>query len=437
MKIILQLLVFTLISLRLTTSALADYPTNSSLTLSPFFGGFHFHKDQHLQNNVRPFYGLRVGGNFSDSLGIEAMFGNIRTTANDLDHQKINVFRYGVEAILRFVPSNKLIPFVALGGGAVTFDNPEGITNHSRGLFDYGLGVLAGINDRAYIRADVRHIILANSDHTSNFEGTIGLSFVFGGDVKAKEEAKEERPAAISVPIVVSTVPANATEGVGTNIKVSANFNSPIDPASVTPETFTLKHGTTLVRGTVIATDNMITFTPVQELEHNTTYVATITIGVKGLTGISLANNYEWSFATSPIVEKKHETALVILDDTNFRLDKSTRTRSALSKKGMNEIKSNIQIIKDNPQIKISIIGHTNSKGSIKLKKKLSIKRANAVRNYLVEESGISQDKLVTVGYGEELPTEYSAYSPSMNNISKSKTKSIKGKKVLFQIIEK
>lgn len=51
----------------------------------------------------------------------------------------------------------------------------------------------------------------------------------------------------------------------------------------------------------------------------------------------------------------------------------------------------------------ISIEGHTDSKGSAKYNKKLSVKRAVAVKEYLVLH-GISESKISTKGFGESLP---------------------------------
>lgn len=51
----------------------------------------------------------------------------------------------------------------------------------------------------------------------------------------------------------------------------------------------------------------------------------------------------------------------------------------------------------------ISIEGHTDSKGSARYNKKLSIKRAVSVKDYLVQH-GISELKISTKGFGESLP---------------------------------
>lgn len=51
----------------------------------------------------------------------------------------------------------------------------------------------------------------------------------------------------------------------------------------------------------------------------------------------------------------------------------------------------------------VSIEGHADSKGSAKYNKKLSVKRARAVMDYLVQH-GISESKISTKGFGETSP---------------------------------
>lgn len=62
-----------------------------------------------------------------------------------------------------------------------------------------------------------------------------------------------------------------------------------------------------------------------------------------------------------------------------------------------------VEFINTYPSNKVSIEGHTDSSGSNELNLKLSQKRADAVKNLLVE-NGISADKISAEGMGEELP---------------------------------
>lgn len=63
-----------------------------------------------------------------------------------------------------------------------------------------------------------------------------------------------------------------------------------------------------------------------------------------------------------------------------------------------------VDVIQKNPRIKkISIEGHTDGDGSAKYNKKLSQKRADAVKKYFVEK-GVEEARLQSVGHGEDKP---------------------------------
>ncbi|WP_350289658.1 OmpA family protein [uncultured Croceitalea sp.] len=62
-----------------------------------------------------------------------------------------------------------------------------------------------------------------------------------------------------------------------------------------------------------------------------------------------------------------------------------------------------IQILSEYPTAKFTVEGHTDSVGSAKLNQSLSEKRANSVRDFLIDK-GIGSDRLTAIGYGEDKP---------------------------------
>ncbi|MCS6911876.1 MAG: OmpA family protein, partial [Myxococcota bacterium] len=62
-----------------------------------------------------------------------------------------------------------------------------------------------------------------------------------------------------------------------------------------------------------------------------------------------------------------------------------------------------VEALKHQPQVKVRIEGHTDSRGKPKKNLALSQRRAEAVRSYLVQ-AGIAADRLTAVGYGAERP---------------------------------
>lgn len=61
------------------------------------------------------------------------------------------------------------------------------------------------------------------------------------------------------------------------------------------------------------------------------------------------------------------------------------------------------KIMQDNPLLKAKIEGHTDSIGTDSYNQTLSLKRANAVRDALIEK-GVEANRLEAVGYGESKP---------------------------------
>ena len=65
------------------------------------------------------------------------------------------------------------------------------------------------------------------------------------------------------------------------------------------------------------------------------------------------------------------------------------------------------EVLRQNAQIlRVEIQGHSDSRGSDKYNLKLSDRRANAVRKFLVERGGIGDGRLASKGYGETMPID-------------------------------
>jgi OOP family OmpA-OmpF porin len=60
-------------------------------------------------------------------------------------------------------------------------------------------------------------------------------------------------------------------------------------------------------------------------------------------------------------------------------------------------------VLLQNPQLEVEIQGYTDNIGSAEYNKRLSQKRAQVVKDYLVAR-GVSASRLTAVGYGEKMP---------------------------------
>lgn len=97
---------------------------------------------------------------------------------------------------------------------------------------------------------------------------------------------------------IESTNPLSNATSVPRNKTVSIVFSEEVDVTTITAATFTVKKGATSVAGLVAATGTTATFTPAVALEASVEYTATITAGVKALTGNVLVSSTSWKFTT-------------------------------------------------------------------------------------------------------------------------------------------
>ena len=88
----------------------------------------------------------------------------------------------------------------------------------------------------------------------------------------------------------------------------------------------------------------------------------------------------------------------IILRGITFEFNKAT-----LKPESFPVLDSIAEILLKNPKIKVEIQGHTDNIGSEKYNLKLSQKRAEAVREYLIFK-GVAPERLIAKGYGESKP---------------------------------
>jgi outer membrane protein OmpA-like peptidoglycan-associated protein len=67
-------------------------------------------------------------------------------------------------------------------------------------------------------------------------------------------------------------------------------------------------------------------------------------------------------------------------------------------------LKEIAQVLQENPEVQVRIIGHTDSDGDENLNMNLSVKRSEAVKKALVDKFGINAGRLETDGKGESEP---------------------------------
>ncbi|MDX2253577.1 MAG: Ig-like domain-containing protein [Nitrospira sp.] len=102
-------------------------------------------------------------------------------------------------------------------------------------------------------------------------------------------------------PIVIGTSPSSGATNVATTSALTVTFSEPIDPSSVTTETFSVRAGPNPpITGTLSVNGATVTFTPSPgaPLDFNTSFTVTLTTGIRDLARNTLQTNYIWTFTT-------------------------------------------------------------------------------------------------------------------------------------------
>lgn len=104
------------------------------------------------------------------------------------------------------------------------------------------------------------------------------------------------------------------------------------------------------------------------------------------------------TFDTTLVLEKIELNKIFVLENIYYDLDSANIRPDAAR-----ELDKLVQILVDNPEIKIELSSHTDSIASVEYNLNLSQRRAQSAVNYMIQR-GISPDRMVAKGYGELRP---------------------------------
>ncbi len=99
-----------------------------------------------------------------------------------------------------------------------------------------------------------------------------------------------------------------------------------------------------------------------------------------------------------------------VLRGVNFEFDKAVLRPESIS-----ILNAAVNVLNENPELLVSIDGHTDSKGSDSYNERLSRDRAKAVHDYFVD-NGVKSDRLVFRGFGEARPVAPNTFDDGSDN---------------------
>ena len=380
-----------------------------AFSVSPFIGGYTFEGNQDLKSTL--VYGLRGGYNFTKNWGVEGFFSYLNSESKSLaGNPGMKVYSYGVEGLYHFMPENRLVPFLAVGVGEMSYRS-DVLGDRNKIMADYGAGLKYFLTENVALRADVRHVLPFN-DRFNDLLYTFGIHFTFGGEKKTapREEpapkAETARAAEPAAPVAV--IRDSDGDGVYDDLD-----KCPGTPAGVQVD----KDGCPLDTdgdGVYDYLDKCPGTPAGVQVDKDGCPLDTDGDGVYDYIdkcpGTPAGVKVDKDGCPFPVVQKaKPEAASAmekaIVEKGRITLNVEFDTNKATIRKGsVQEIGNLAAVLKKYPDLKILIEGHTDNVGGAKPNEKLSQRRADAVRNYLVEKYGIEASRLTAKGFGLTKP---------------------------------
>jgi OmpA-OmpF porin, OOP family len=429
-KIIICMIVF----MTLSTSGFAG-ERPQAFSISPFIGGYTFDGTQHL--STRPVYGLRLGYDITGNWATEAVFDYVNGEPTK-GNNTVNLYSYRLDVLYNFMPAGPFVPYLAVGGGGISYDYKY--YHDTDATFNFGGGVKYFVTDSIALRGDVRQLLaFAKPDTQYNWEYTAGVTFLFGGKQPATAPVAQPEPEVAPAPVQEAPIePVPAAEPTPEKMKYCVNLaiEFDIDKTEIRPQyhdevarvgDFMKKYPTTtaVIEG---YTDEVGSAEYNMKLSQGRAEsVVNYLVEKFGIEQSRLsAKGYG---KTKPIADnstdagrQKNRRINAIIDcaiDAKeltspperlcMTLKVEFATDSAeIKPRYYDEVNKVGDYMKKYPTTTAVIEGHTDNTGGYEYNMRLSQRRAESVVNYLVEKLGIERSRLSAKGYG---PTRRIAYN--------------------------
>ena len=126
------------------------------------------------------------------------------------------------------------------------------------------------------------------------------------------------------------------------------------------------------------------------------------------------------------VIDPKDNEKVVVFGDTHFDFGSS-----ALSREAKTLLDKDVRVLRENPLTNVRMAGYTSAQGSEEVNQELSERRANTVRDYLIEK-GISPERITVIGYGRTRPAVYEVRPGDINS-----EEALANMRVLFEVVVK
>lgn len=361
-----------------------QYGKKGQVELSPFFGIIFPDDYTTLNPNEGPIAGLRFGFWFSNSISAELSgqraFSELGTGTSNIDMDG-----YRLNLLWNLNTGSRVRPFLTLGAGYERFDSVPTGAEYSL-AYNGGLGFRFFAGENAGVRLEGRYVVVdetfaPNDNYQNNIEGNLGLFFLFG-----KHEAK---PAPAPAPVAPKD---SDNDGV-----TDENDQCPGTPSDVKVD----------AKGCVVANDDD------KDGVTNADDKCPATPENAPVDQTGCPTDTDGDNVKDYLDKCPNTTAGTQVDDMGCPLQSKARgvLKGVTFLNNSPELQPNAKTVLDGvaaelknfPEVKVEIQGHSDSMGNDDYNLALSQKRAESVMAYLTMQ-GVPAAQLSAKGYGESAP---------------------------------
>jgi len=376
----------------IAASSIAQAQPEEGFTIAPSIGYYNMDNHRGIKNDTALSLGL--GYQFGNPWAVELVYLNTDSKAST-GGASVDADQFRLDGLYHLEERNQFTPYLAAGVGTTDFS-----PGSNNALINAGGGLKYALNDTLSLRGDFR-LIRDVEDHELDNLTTIGLHFVFGGDLiktaalkekfaEAVEEKKpeyEEEVAAAKEQVEekvaqaedkIAEVKAENTDADNDGVK-DANDLCLATPANVSVD----------ATGCALDTDKD------GVADHQDNCLATpsgVSVDAKGCAldddKDGIANHLDMCANSAAGAKVDEKGCYVVLESQkSVRLDVQFGNNSiVVDQKYYTQIEEVADFLTEYPNTNAIIEGHTDDRGSA----------SNAF--------GISEARVKAVGYGEEQP---------------------------------
>ncbi len=370
--------------------------------LTGLLGYTFFDQERNLEND--PNYGLGLGYDFTSRFSAEVI-GGFADLAGDNDNSfEVDQKFYRLDGLYHFNPGEAWRPFIIGGVSHNKFDFPEN-NKEIETQYNLGVGIKHEISEALDLRLDVRGVY-GEEDESKDTTMNLGLVTMLGGSSMAPEDSDEDG-VFDDEDACPGTKYGADVDADGCEVEKDSDNDGVLDSADQCPNT---RAGTEVDDTGCPVESDLDGDGIMDQADQCPNTPAGVKVDLKGCPldsdkdGVADSSDACPGTPAGAKVDKRGCRER-LAEAATFTLGLTFASNSAdLQNTHADDLEKLAEFMRQYPDSKVVIEGHTDDSGSAAYNKQLSQRRADTVKDALVSQYGIEATRLQAVGYGEEAP---------------------------------